>query len=431
MRLTSLFCLLSLTTVNSLAFAEEAQTKTAAQEAGQVASAAIVKPAFEAFTGKVKRKSVRLRLRPDLDSPVIRDLQAGDLLVVDGEQNHFYAVQPPKGVKGYVFRSFVLDGVVEGSRVNIRLEPSLDAPIVGQLNSGDKIKANICTAQPKWLEIDLPSTVRLFVASDFVSNAGKPELFAQLETRRSEVEQAVNQACLLSQSEMRKSFEEIDIQKARDQFQKIAKDFSDFPEEVKKSQELAAMLNEAYIQKKIAYLEDKTQHAQEAFTAKQAVFDHEVYAYQEKLGEIDRQLQHSQSFAEGAQLATEDANCNALDADKSPYVVMTDQMRVWEPVEKSLYLSWVKEHDGEDIDAFYSEQELESKVLTGILEPFTRHVMNRPGDFILKQGQAPVAYLYSTKINLQDKIGQQVKVIAVQRDSNNFAYPAFYVISVE
>src|SRR6267154_353385 len=77
------------------------------------------------FTGKVKGRKVRMRLRPDLDSRIIKELSKNELVVVVGEKGEFWAVQAPVGTKAYIFRSFVLDNVVEGNRVNIRLEPSL------------------------------------------------------------------------------------------------------------------------------------------------------------------------------------------------------------------------------------------------------------------------------------------------------------------
>src|SRR6185436_8172560 len=95
---------------------------------------------FSPFTGKVKGKKVRLRANADLESRVVKELNRSDLLVVTGEKGDFYSVEPPPGSKAYVFRSFVLDGVVEGNRVNVRLEPSLDAPVIAHLNSGDPIK---------------------------------------------------------------------------------------------------------------------------------------------------------------------------------------------------------------------------------------------------------------------------------------------------
>src|ERR1700722_9838279 len=79
------------------------------------------------FTGKVNGNKVRLRLQSTLESQVVRELNKGDLLIVTGDTGEFYAVQPPAGLRGFVFRTFVLDQVVEGDHVNIRAEPSMEA----------------------------------------------------------------------------------------------------------------------------------------------------------------------------------------------------------------------------------------------------------------------------------------------------------------
>ncbi len=99
-----------------------------------------------------------MRLRPDLDSRIIKELSKNELVTIIGEKGDFWAVQAPAGTKAFIFRSFVLDNVVEGTRVNVRLEPSLDAPVIAHLSSGDKIEdPSISPINPKWLEIAPPA----------------------------------------------------------------------------------------------------------------------------------------------------------------------------------------------------------------------------------------------------------------------------------
>lgn len=47
----------------------------------------------------------------------------------------------------------MLDNTIEGNRVNVRLEPNLEAPIIAQLNAGDKIEGQISALNSKWYEI--------------------------------------------------------------------------------------------------------------------------------------------------------------------------------------------------------------------------------------------------------------------------------------
>jgi hypothetical protein len=104
---------------------------------------------------------------------------------------------------------------------------------------------------------------------------------------------------------------------------------------------------------------------------------------------------------------------------------------MWAPVEEALYLSWMRMNEERPIQEFYEEQKLGSVALSGILEAYTSPVKNRPGDFILRDKDLPVAYLYSTAHNLQSMVGKKVRVIATPRNNNNFAFPAYYVLSVE
>src|SRR5271156_3313893 len=48
-------------------------------------------PDFLAFTGKVVKNKVRLRHQPNLDSPILKEMNQGDLLVIIGETEDFYA----------------------------------------------------------------------------------------------------------------------------------------------------------------------------------------------------------------------------------------------------------------------------------------------------------------------------------------------------
>lgn len=127
---------------------------------------------------QVMGNRVRLRVAPQLDAPVVRELDKGTPLEVTGENDEFYAVRSPVALKAYVFRTYVLDGKIEGQRVNIRLEPSPQGTIVSQMSTGQAIKGKPSSQNSKWLEIDLPETVRFYISKDYVQ-ALQPEEYAQ------------------------------------------------------------------------------------------------------------------------------------------------------------------------------------------------------------------------------------------------------------
>ena len=106
-------------------------------------------------------------------------------------------------------------------------------------------------------------------------------------------------------------------------------------------------------------------------------------------------------------------------------------MQLWDTVEESLYLSWSAFHTGKKLEDFYAEQLANASVLTGTVENYSHPVKNKPGDYILRGDDSPAAYLYSTRVDLSAYIGKTVTVLVAPRPNNHFAFPAYYVLSVE
>ncbi len=194
------------------------------------------------FTGKVIGKKVRMRVSPDLDSQVVRELDKNELVIINGQSGDFFSVQPPKDIKTYIFRSFVLDDIVEGSRVNVRISPDRDAPIVGHLNTGTVINGKICEENSKWIEIPPPETTNFYVAKEFIENIGGTELKAVYDRRRESVTELLDATDLLKHSESRKPFQEVDAERITHNYETIIRDYADFPEQVQQAQKLFRLL---------------------------------------------------------------------------------------------------------------------------------------------------------------------------------------------
>lgn len=396
---------------------------------------------FQSFTGKIVANRVRLRTQPHLEGHVVKELSPGELHAVVGEDNDYYTVQAPRGMKGYVFRTFVLEDVVEGARVNVRLQPDTDSPIIALLNSGEKVKSTISPQNNKWLEIDLPQHARFYIAKEYVEKIGGLDLIQKQEQRKAEATQILNSALLFGQSELRKPFEEIDFNSITKNFEKLNA-FTDIREISEKAKESQALIQETYIQKKIAFLESKADRATASTdreTAQQRLLLEKNY--QDSLSKIDDQLKNGEDSSSTKKLATfagqtvEATGQSAASHSHSQVAegpdTINDKMLVWEPLEQSIYQIWAASNENKNLNDFYEEEQMNATVLSGIVEPYVRPVKNRPGDFILRIDNLPVAFLYSTKVNLQDKIGKKVTVTATPRPNNNFAFPAYYVISVE
>lgn len=372
---------------------EQKQEAKPAQKSSPTPSPAVQKSSTRPFTGKIVGQHVRMRTQPELESFVVKELDKNELVVIDAETNDFYAIKPPSGIKAYVFRSFVLDNVVEGNRVNVRLSPDLEAPVIGHLASGQHLDGAICEKNHKWLEIDPPDNTRFYISKEFVEYLGGPELKAAYDKRKITVSKLMESAQLLTQSELRKPFEEINLEKLTKNYQLVVNDYSDFPELVEKAKGQLATVNDKYLHLKLAYLEAKAGRAGQSVSS-----------------EASTLVKSDSEVAAGS---------------------LRDRMKIWEPIEEAIYLAWASKHHSKTMEDFYKDQKLQAVSIAGILEAYGDPVKNKPGDFVIKEKDIPVGYIYSTHLNLENFVGKEVKLLVTPRPNNNFAFPAYYVIGTD
>lgn len=345
-----------------------------------------VKASFSTFTGKVSGDKIRMRLQPDLEGYIVRELGKNELVTIIGEEGDFYCIEPPSSIKAYIFRSFVLDNIVEGNRVNVRLEPDLEAPVIGHLNSGDRVTGEVSSINRKWLEIAPPSSTHFYVAKDYVEYAGGPELKAKMAERKETVQQLQEAAKLLAASEMEKAFEEIDFEGIKQGFLTIIHDFTDFPREAEIAKGALSQIQEDYLQKRIEYLEKKA-----ALVS---------------------------GGAPGSSHYKEEA-------------YRDETTGLWARVEEGLFAAWKGSGEEKTLDDFYDEEKLVATSITGTLEAFKSTVKHKPGNYILKDKNVPVAYVYSTKLDLEDYVGKRITLIGSERDNHSFAFPAYFIHEIE
>ncbi len=374
---------------------------------------------FRPFTGKVLGSRVRLRVQPNLESHIIRQLKAGDMFIITAEQDDFYAISAPKNLKSYIHRKFILDGQIEGTRVNVRLKPTLESPVVAKLNTGDKIEGTIAAENSKWMEISAPENTRFWVYKDYIENIGGPEIYLRLEKKRQRVENILETATAAIKSELQKHFADIHIDQALNDLNQIAKETEDFPYYAEEAKNLIADTSEEYLQKKIAYLESLTDSSTDIWKRKNIQLKDQIEKQYVKIDEMQQQISDEKHVNAGIQtLISESA---------------TPEMQSWEPREAKHYELWALNEDGSpDFDSFYMQQQQKAVILEGVLKPYHQSVKNRPGDYLLinERTNLPIAYLYSTKVNLQQYIGKKVNVRGAKRPNNNFAFPAYYILTL-
>lgn len=377
---------------------------------------------IEPFAGRITGSKVRLRTHPSLEGHVVREVTSGELFAIMGEENEFYAIVPTKGTKGYVFRTFILDGVVEGDRVNVRLYPDTDAPIVAQLNTGDKVETIVSDINNKWLEIDLPATSRFFIAKEYVERKGSVEMIAQMEKRQHEGMHHLSSALLFAQAEIQKPFEQIDLDSICHKLDVLIKEYAEIPDIASRALEAHSLMQDLYVQKKIAFLDKKIEKDTKPFKIDPLL--------QERLAKLGIELKQAPVEKNVVDIGEAASSTMGLVTSLGEEEI-TDKMLVWQPLEESLYHLWAAARGECSMEEFYEQEESNATVLTGFIEPYNRPVKNRPGDFILKSEHLPVAFLYSTKINLEKLVGKKVSVVGAPRPNNHFAFPAYYVLGIE
>lgn len=431
---------------------------------------------FSSFTGKVNRNRVRMRTDATLESSIVRELDRGEFLVVVGETGEFYEIQPPQDLKAYIFRSYIIDDVVEASQVNVRLAPSLESPVLTQLNPGDRIQGRIASENSKWMEIKVPSDVKFYVAKEYLEKAGGPNLIAEMVARKHEANDQLTAAIQESKRVMNLPFDRIDLEPVKAKLTEIIETYPDYPEQVEQAKDTLALLLDTYLQKKINYLEEKASVSSSAWQQKNQALDKEMSEFNAKFAELEQRLKvlaaeeaAKKQPAQVAQTAGVAANTGATveeeilptpayavateDFDIPPAKQMTfaeqEQMKDmsfampetipdgvmgnWKAAEQAYYGMWAKGQNRATIQDFYVQERLKGETVVGVVKPYGQAVKNKPGDYLLVDPATnrTIAFLYSTKVNLDTSVGREVKLMVAERPNNHFAFPAFHVMSVE
>jgi len=382
-------CILSLLLTASAFLGAENTTSTTAAE----------KNSSQHFTGKILKNRVRMRLQPSLDSYVFKEMGKDDLLLVTGEADDFYACMPPKGLKGYIFRTYVLDGIVEGTNVNVRLEPDTTSPVITQLHTGNAVRGTISSKSSKWLEIDLPESVRFYVAKEFVGRLGGPHLFEErlnrLQKVKGELANIEDELAL----ELQKPFDQMQVSHLHSRLQRMAAENTDLPKERAQAELLMAKMQSEYLAKGMAYTPPPKEEA--------------VASPQEK--------ENAQVFvAANAEIPS------SPPPPPPPTVTFQEQ-------EARFVKEAIASGKATSKEQLYADEYKTAKQLRGILKPYHSAAKNLPGDFLLldEKSMHPIAFVYSTEMALQPYVNRVVTLSCSPRPNNNFARPAYFVLKVE
>ena len=380
---------------------------------------------------KIIKNKVRLRLQPNYEGPILRELNANDFVVVRGETDDFYAIQPPADFYGYVFRTYVLDNTVEADRVNIRIKPDRDATIIGQLKSGDRIEGAPSAANNKWLEIALPNKTRFFVAKEYLEKVGDAGFKDRLDKKREAAYNLLNTTDAMGQAEIQKPYDQMNIVGIKANYQHLINDYSEFPDAVAKANKSLSDIQEAYNAKKLSYLEEQSRLSSSTVEINKKL-NAELQVHKDKINHLENQIEQKKIEQEKQSFQALQSAAEAAGNQKKP-IQLPVNMSIWLPVEERLLNTWMQQTGKHNPQEYYEQQRQQGFTLRGIIDPYTRSVKNRPGDYMLlnSTSKLPVAFLYSTLVNLQDYVGHEVSIVVTPRDNYNFAFPAYFVLTIE
>lgn len=366
---------------------------------------------FESFTGKITGHNVRMRLHPSLDAQVFKELDKDELVLVTGVSDDFYACMPPKDLKAYIFRTYVLDGVVEGSNVFVRLGPDRTSPSIAQLNSGDVVKGTISTQNNKWLQIDLPEDVRFYVAKDYVQKAGGVEFFAQQEQRKLDAAKTLADLEAELNNELDKPFQRIQLASISQRLNQFIRDHKDMPQAVSQAEALIAHMQQLYLTRGVALGEE----------APAAVAPQTPEAPKTEAPKTEA----PKSEASKAQKAQPEAS---LPPSAKPITTLS-----WQENENNFIANLIASGKADSSESYYQNELVNDNTLHGTIKHYNSFLSTRPGDFVLLnlKTNLPIAYLYSTKEDLSAWINKPVTIWVSERPNNNFAFPAYFVLQVE
>lgn len=376
----------------SLMFSSLTPLISAEATSTQAKSPHAIRNAFEPFTGCIRRSKVRMRAQADVNSSIVSELTQGSLIAVVGEHDDFYAVRPQESMQVYVYRTYVLNQTVDAARINVRLGPSMDAPIIGQMQKGDRIEGQISKENDQWIAINLPDTISLYIAKEFIEKVGPPSYLSNVRARREEAAEWIRLSELSAQKALDHPAyhpaEELDLAQAYGYLNRVHAQCKEFPDLINRAEQARNAIEEKVKQKQLyARL-----HPQPIVTP--------PMPNHPPLPAIPRSMPETMSY--------------------------------WVPHEQILFEDWRKQHPEESITAFYTAQESTAQPLKGVIQPYTRSIQNKPGNFLLIDpvNGHPTAFLYSTQVDLQEHAGKTLSLLAAPRANHNFAFPAFFVLSI-
>jgi hypothetical protein len=129
---------------------------------------------------RVTGDRVSLRAKPDLNGDLLERAMRGEEMVCLEKTNGWVAVQAPESLDFWVAGEYVVNGVIQPEKLNVRSGPSLNYSVVAVLSKGDTV--SLRGEFNDWLKIAPPQGSKVWISEDFVEFIEPPRPEPIIET---------------------------------------------------------------------------------------------------------------------------------------------------------------------------------------------------------------------------------------------------------
>ena len=129
---------------------------------------------------RVTGDRVSLRAKPDINSDLLDRAMRGEEMEFFEKTNGWIAVQAPESMDFWVAGEYVVNGITQPEKLNVRSGPSLNYSVVAVLNKGDAV--SLRGEFNDWLKIAPPQGSRVWISEDFAEVIEPPRPEPMIET---------------------------------------------------------------------------------------------------------------------------------------------------------------------------------------------------------------------------------------------------------
>jgi uncharacterized protein YgiM (DUF1202 family) len=180
------------------------------------------------FIGRLNTDRVNLRIGPDINTPVIRTLEQGTILFVTGKVTEWFSVRLPEDVPLYIYRRLVSiqNGIarVDRDNINIRTGPGTNFLIIGRAKKTDTF--SIIKIEDEWVRVKPSDELIGWIFGEFV----KYEMEVEEHLKKIKLEQEVKDLFKQAEEMFNTTFKEgydlkqIDVETIKNRYQPILSD---------------------------------------------------------------------------------------------------------------------------------------------------------------------------------------------------------------